>query len=437
MINIKNITRQQKKMSDNSEDITRFMSFTNVSFNVAKNYLDSYGDLNTAMEAYYEDQKDLLDERKEKEKFYNTLERQTVNKEKQQTPSLSPASSLTPNTRSISRNSNKTSNSNSKFMSFSDMLRSNAADNDDEDDTKPRNTFAGGETSGLEITDPNNDRRDTNSLIRDLLERAKKNGEQMEDFKSSNDRGKADSKPSFSGKGYRLGSMIDKPSEIVDDSSNSGDNISSNVGAQKVTREITFWKDGFQVGSEGKLYRYDDPANEFYLNELNQGRAPLKLLDVKFGQEVEVNVFKKLDENYKPPKRKLGGFYGKGQRLGSPIPGETLLPLNNGNIDTHPNTNNNTNNDENDTKNSKKNDTPQVQTDMTIQVRYATGKREVFHCNSTDKVSSLYEHVKTHTDDPNRAFTLNYAFPVKPIENMDQTLSEADLNNSVVIQRWV
>lgn len=430
-------------MSDNTEDITRFMSFTNVSFNVAKNYLDNYGDLNTAMEAYYEDQKDLLEERKEKEKYYNNLERQTLNKEKQ-TSSISPASSSTNNTRPISRNTNKSSNSNSKFMSFSDMLRSNAADNDDDDDTKPRNTFAGGETSGLEITDPNNDRKNTNSLIRDLLERAQKNGEQIEDSNFSNIGGNTDSKPSFTGKGYRLGSMVDKSSEVVEDFSNLKDNNDSNMDMEKVIREITFWKDGFQVGSEGKLYRYDDPANKFFLNELNQGRAPLKLLDVKFGQEVEVNVFKKLDENYKPPKRKLGGFYGKGQRLGSPIPGEPTPTLNiddtNTDTDTDTNNNNNNNNNhknENYTKKSKENGTQQTQTDTTIQVRYATGKREVFHCNSIDKVRSLYEHVRTNTDDSNRTFTLNYVFPIKPIENMDQTLSEAKLNNSVVVQRWV
>ncbi|KAK5779454.1 hypothetical protein RI543_003345 [Arxiozyma heterogenica] len=427
-------------MSDNTEDITRFMSFTNVSFNVAKNYLDNYGDLNTAMEAYYEDQKDLLEERKEKEKYYNNLERQTFNKEKQ-TSSISPALSSTNNTRPISRNTNKSSNSNSKFMSFSDMLRSNTADNDDDNDTKPRNTFAGGETSGLEITDPNNDRKNTNSLIRDLLERAQKNGEQMEDSNFPNIEGNTDSKPSFIGKGYRLGSLVDKPSEIVEEFSSLKDNNNSNTGMQKVTREITFWKDGFQVGSDGKLYRYDDPANEFFLNELNQGRAPLKLLDVKFGQEVEVNVFKKLDENYKPPKRKLGGFYGKGQRLGSPIPGEPTPTLNiddtNTNTNTDTDTNNNNNKNENYTKNSKENSTQQTQTDTTIQIRYATGKREVFHCNSTDKVRSLYEHVRTNTDDPNRTFTLNYVFPIKPIENMDQTLSEANLNNSVVVQRWI
>ena len=33
--------------------------------------------------------------------------------------------------------------------------------------------------------------------------------------------------------------------------------------------------------------------------------------------------------------------------------------------------------------------------------------------------------------------TSNYAFPMKQIENMDQILLEADLQNSVIVQRWV
>ena len=40
---------------------------------------------------------------------------------------------------------------------------------DDDDEDQPRNTFAGGETSGLEVTDPS----DPNSLLKDLLESEK------------------------------------------------------------------------------------------------------------------------------------------------------------------------------------------------------------------------------------------------------------------------
>lgn len=406
-------------MSDNSEDITRFMSFTNVSFNVAKSYLEKYGDLNTAMEAYYEDEKDLVDERRQKDRLHNSG---TTRPPVYSGQSLSGSSSAT-SSKPVSR-----SQSNSRFMSFSDMVRSNADREDEENDGKPRNTFAGGETSGLEVTDPNRDGdKDSNSLLRDLLEKARKNGEEL-DSEAANAPSKKQPEHIFNGKGYRLGSVVDTPSEVVEDFSKGNED----ERAGKVTREITFWKEGFQVG-DGPLYRYDDPANEFFLNELNQGRAPLKLLNVELGQEVEVNVFKKLDESFKPPKRKFSGFQGRGQRLGSPIPGESMSPK----VEKESYVESGLSKDTtSSTANEEPIATPESKGDISIQIRYATGKREVYHCTSTDKVSSLYSHVKSNTDDQTRNFTLNYAFPVKPIQDMEQTLVEADLKNAVVVQRW-
>ena len=91
-----------------------------------------------------------------------------------------------------------------------------------------------------------------------------------------------------------------------------------------MTREITFWKQGFTVG-DGPLHRYDDPRNASVLQELNQGRVPMSILDVEFGQDVDVSVYKKTDEDWTPPKRKIGGYHGAGHRLGSPVPGEVLV----------------------------------------------------------------------------------------------------------------
>ena len=35
-------------------------------------------------------------------------------------------------------------------------------------------------------------------------------------------------------------------------------------------RHLTFWRDGFSI-EDGELMRYDDPANEQILNEINAG----------------------------------------------------------------------------------------------------------------------------------------------------------------------
>lgn len=74
-------------------------------------------------------------------------------------------------------------------MSFPDMLGSNVVENGD-DDTKPRNMFSGGAKSSLQITDSNNNKRDLTALMKDLLEKAKRNSEQRNNLQSSNAIGK-------------------------------------------------------------------------------------------------------------------------------------------------------------------------------------------------------------------------------------------------------
>lgn len=394
-------------MSGISDDsIQQFMALANCSVGEARQYLEEFGDISEALNAYYAAKPGPSGEHQASES--PVPERTPISR------ASSTVSGQSGN--AVSKPESFGSSSKPKFMSFSDMVRGKADENDDDDQN--RNTFAGGETSGLEVTDPN----DSNSLIRDLFEKARRGAQQQSEGPSDD----ADSKPAhhFTGRGYKLGSVVDSPNQVVEDLREQ--ELPSRP--QKVTREITFWKEGFQVG-DGPLYRYDDPANSFYLNELNQGRAPLKLLDVQFGQEVDVNVFKKMEESYKPSKRNLGGFHGQGQRLGSPIPGEferssaePSLP-------------------EAESVKNEKIESEEKQTkprgDSSVQIRYANGKREVFRCNATDTVQQLYDHVKANTQDKSRSFSLNYAFPVKPLEKFDATLKEADLINTVVLQRWV
>lgn len=396
--------------STTDEAIQQFMALTNGSHEQASQYLEQYdGDLNEAVNAFFMASSNPTPPANE----LPHVERDVSER----------SNPLFGGARETSRESTPGSNSGSankdnKFMSFSDMVREQA-DEDDEDETH-RNTFAGGETSGLEVTDPNrNDNNNANSLIKDLLEKARRGGERLAKGGDMDDE-EEENKHHFIGKGYRLGSTVDTPSQVVEDNSER----SESKGKGRVSREITFWKEGFQVG-DGPLFRYDDPANSFYLKELNQGRAPLQLLDVEFGQEVDVNVYKKLDESYKPSKRQLGGFHGSGQRLGSPIPGDSQRSS----VEFTATEN------KSNTVSPVEHEKPKGNT--SVQIRYASGKREVLRCNSTDKVQIIFDHVKANTQDTSRSFTLNHAFPVKPIQDLNSTLQEADLVNAVVVQRWV
>ena len=106
---------------------------------------------------------------------------------------------------------------------------------------------------------------------------------------------------------------------------------------QVVVRHLTFWRNGFQV-EDGELMRYDDPEHAAILAEINSGyvllpcqtsslalmnrsRAPPSILNVLDGQNVDVRVAKRVNEDYVPPPSSLKAFTGSGHRLGAPVPG--------------------------------------------------------------------------------------------------------------------
>ncbi|KAH3679267.1 hypothetical protein WICPIJ_008644 [Wickerhamomyces pijperi] len=357
------------------EAIETFITLTGTSEASAREFLEHNNwDLETAVEEFY------------------------GNRPKNQ--SEAPQSSTKAPTHTASKSNKRSSN----FKSFQELIK--GEDNGDDDDDEQNFFAGGGRGSGLEVENPDSEKNSANKLVRDLLKKAESNEQRPggDDEISPEDH--------FEGVGYRLGDYT-TPSKPV------GSAAIASKKAKKVTREITFWKDGFQVG-DGQLYRYDDPANASYLADLNSGRAPMALLDVQYGQEVDVNVQRKLDEEYQPPKRKLGGFTGSGNRLGSVIPSETPIedaPI--AKVTTAPN-------DE---------AIVEPKGDTKIQIRLADGRKIVLHLNSTDSVSSLYELVTSETSGQ-RQFYLATSFPVKSIENSSTSIKDAGLCNSVIVQRW-
>lgn len=297
---------------------------------------------------------------------------------------------------------------------------------EDEDDKTNTNFFTGGEKSGLQVEDPNERRKraeaaarggapSEKSLVEQIFERAKEQMDQPDDRPLARDEGEADAQPHFLGAGFKLGDGTEPSTEVRDPA--------ARRVPSKVTVEIIFWKQGFTV-ADGPLHRYDDPANAAVLQELNRGRVPMSLLDVEFGQDVDVSVYKKTEEEWTPPKRKAGGFHGQGQRLGSPVPGEEAVrePAAAAVVEALA---------------AAAPEAPEGDGDATVQIRFANGRKTSHRFRSSDPVSAVYEFVRGHRDlDRSRAFVLSHAFPVKPIANDDTTVEAAKLKNSVVVQRW-
>lgn len=287
------------------------------------------------------------------------------------------------------------------------------------DDKTNQNLFTGGEKSALQVENPNKDGkkddRSQPSLIERIFQRAREQMEEPDDRPSAS--APEEGPNLFSGSGFKLGDT-NLPLEVLPDPHARATQVPA-----KVSREITFWRQGFTVG-DGALQRYDDPENQQVLQELKHGRVPVSVLGVEFGQDVDVSVIKKTDEDYVPPKRKLGGFSGLGQRLGSPVPGEsTPAPA--------------------ETAEQKPAETPKPadlgEGDSTVQIRFANGKRVAHKFNASDSIAVVYLFVRGHeyNDTQGREFTLSHAFPVKAIEELGEvTVGDAKLKNAVIIQRW-
>jgi UBX domain-containing protein 1 len=283
------------------------------------------------------------------------------------------------------------------------------------DDKTNTNFFTGGEKSALQVEDPNKkDGNQQKSIIDQIFQRAQEQMGEPDDRPSATEEYE---EPKFVGTGFKLGDGTEPSETIADPSSSRPQRL------PKVNREITFWKQGFTVG-DGPLHRYDDPANEQVLQELNRGRVPVSLLDVEFGQDVDVSVLKKNDEDYKPAKRKAGGYHGHGQRLGSPVPGE-LKPRETA---TEPAATTTTEPQPEDNGHG----------DTLVQIRFANGKKVSHKFNSSDSILIVYDFVRQHEfNDQDRPFNLSHAFPVKPIEeSQETTVADAKLKNAVIVQRW-
>ncbi|CAJ0912507.1 16611_t:CDS:2, partial [Entrophospora sp. SA101] len=179
--------------------------------------------------------------------------------------------------------------------------------------------------------------------------------------------------------------------------------VAASSSTSSQVRHLTFWRNGFSV-EDGPLMAYDDPENQEFLKAIRSGRAPLSLLNVSQNQPVDVRVSRRLDEDYKPPPKKpTRPFSGSGQRLGSirEFEVDESLPI------------------------------------TSLQIRLADGTRMLARFNHTHTVNDIRNFINaSRVGEAQRNYLLQTSFPVNDLNDGSQTLEEASLLNSVVIQRY-
>ncbi|KAI8917979.1 hypothetical protein BC831DRAFT_516360 [Entophlyctis helioformis] len=330
-----------------------------------------------------------------------------------------------------------------RIRTFQDMARGGGSDSD-EDSDRPQNFFAGGEKSGVMVEGGPKEKKGGAALdlVKEIMSKAAKAGPAPGDDTEQK-------KPSnvFSGSGYRLGSedepatagpsqpTVSVPPPVVDPST------------QSVERHLTFWQDGFSI-DDGPLREYEDPANQEFLRAIKSGRAPTSLLNVAYGQPVEVKVSHRMQEKYQPPAKKpMAAFAGSGQRLGGVVPGDApaagsssepmSLP------GAFPGAASAPARQATSPASTVAAPSASVAVDFnlpvtSIQIRLGDGTRLVAKFNHGHTVGDLVGFV--HASRPGssaRPFVLQTTFPVKELTDHAATIKDAGLLNAVVVQKYV
>lgn len=224
----------------------------------------------------------------------------------------------------------------------------------------------------------------------------------------------------FTGTARTLGGD-DAPSQVIQDPT-----IPAPSRPQRVQRTLHFWADGFSV-DDGNLYRSDDPRNAEILEGIRQGRAPLAIMNVEPGQEVDVEL-KQHEEKYMKPKPKYKPFSGAGQRLGSPTPGvrtpaETPSSATPSAAAAEP----------------PKPTVDESQPTVTLQVRLGDGTRLTSRFNTTATIGDVYGFVAAAAPgNVGRSWVLMTTFPSKELHDKAAVLGDlAEFKRGgVVVQKW-
>lgn len=296
-----------------------------------------------------------------------------------------------------------------KFATLGDYSSGAAGggDSSDEDDMENQDFFAGGEKSGLAVQNPDD-------LKKKIIEKAKRSQLPADDS--------APRRSYFTGTARTLGGD-DAPSRVIETPS-----ARPAQPPQRVQRTLHFWTDGFSV-DDGELFRSDDPRNAEILDGIRQGRAPLSIMNVLPGQEVDVQI-KQHDEKYVRPKPKYKPFAGPGQRLGSPTPGvvgATTPPATTGAESA---------------QSPAQSAAPPVdesQPTVTLQIRLGDGTRLTSRFNTSHTIGTVYDFVSAASPaSQSRPWVLMTTFPSKELTDKSAVLGDlAEFKRGgVVVQKW-
>lgn len=273
-------------------------------------------------------------------------------------------------------------------------------DSDSESD-EPQEYYAGGQKSGMLVQDPT---RGGNS-VDDIFDQAKQVAVEPPAENSSRSR-------SFTGTARLL----------------SGEAVpSAPQPVESVTHVVTFWRNGFSV-NDGPLRRLEDPQNAEFLESIKKSECPKELEPTDRRTSVRLSLTRR-DENYpEPVKPRNTAFRGVGRTLGdSSSNGEAAIAPSQTTADASPLT------------------APAPAMGLvvddskpvtSIQLRLSDGTRMVSRFNHHHAIRDIRAFIDASRPGGTRSYQLQtMGFPPKQLTDLDQTIEQAGIANSVVIQK--
>ncbi|KAI3786365.1 hypothetical protein L1987_39986 [Smallanthus sonchifolius] len=290
------------------------------------------------------------------------------------------------------------SRSTGRIRTFTDLNR--PGDDSGSESDEPQEYYTGGEKSGMLVQDPRK-MNDVESLFNQARQAGAEEGT-LDQFQPSS------SSRSFSGRGRLLsGETTSAPPQQSE--------------PEVFTHTITFWTNGFTV-NDGPLRRLDDPQNASFLESIKKSECPEELKPATGRAPVHVSLVRKL-EDYPVQKHRQAAFAGVGRTLGTTPSSADTAAASSAPATAAP--------------------TPFVGLvvdntlpSTSIQLRLADGTRMVSHFNFHHTISNIRSFIDASRPGGSRAYQLlTMGFPPKQLNDLNQTIEEAGLANSVVIQK--
>ncbi|KAL2467114.1 Plant UBX domain-containing protein 4 [Abeliophyllum distichum] len=284
------------------------------------------------------------------------------------------------------------------IRTLSDLNRPSGHDSDSDSDG-PQEYYTGGEKSGMLVQDPSK-----GNDVDAIFDQARQLGAVQGPLENLNP---SSSSGSFTGTGRLL----------------SGEPVTSAPQQpESVVHNIVFWRNGFTV-NDGPLRRLDDPENAPFIESIRKSECPKELEPADRRSSVHVNLIRR-DENCPEPEIRQVPFQGTGRTLGSSSVTENVIESTvSAPLTTAPSPSIGLVVDES---------LPST----SIQLRLADGTRMVARFNYHHTIGDIRSFIDASRPGGTRTYQLqSVGFPPKVLADPTQTVEQAGLLNSVVIQK--